>query len=135
MCGCGNSRFMDRNQETTAHKRSRDESSDVRSEGIYHGQEKLSCSDQNRQHNGNSLCKQDGENEISGSDSDDEGPVELLHVQRDHDYCRTPAWLAETDSRLSVQGIQEFQQLETAEISFPSTGKTTRSVASGPVCG
>ena len=53
--GGGDSRFMDRNQETTAHKRSPDESNDVRSEGIYHGQEKLSCSGQNRQHNSNSL--------------------------------------------------------------------------------
>ena len=78
VCGCGNSRVMDRNRETAAHKRSRDESSDVRNEGIYQGQEKLSCSDQNGQHKGTSLCKQNG-----GTKSPD-----LIQTTKDlRNYC------------------------------------------------
>ena len=125
---------MDTKRAETAHQCTRTEIGLFCSEGIHEGQKELPHTCTGRQHHSSSLHKSDGRHEIDRPSAGDERFMELLHVQKDHDYSRTCPRSTKSDSGLPEPKLLRQQQLEVKHTSVQGNREHNGTSTNGSIC-
>ena len=92
---------------------------------------------ENGQCNYSQICEQNGGYQIPETDPYCKTNMAVLPHERDHDYCRTPAWNSQQNSGLGKQARvqRQHEQLETESRYFETNRSPSRAPRIGSVCG
>ena len=110
---------------------------DIAVKSVTKDRHKIHVHVKNRQCYHSQICEQNGGHQIPETDPYCKTNMAVLPHERDHDYCRTPAWNSQQNSGLGKQARvqRQHKQLETESRYFQTNRSPSRAPRIGSVCG